>query len=88
MSQLGKGISNAERDHFCVEVGMRIRELRRERDISCQVIAAKTGLTLSTVTHAEDGRGLSLLAATLIARAIGVSVSDLVPASALERPWQ
>jgi DNA-binding XRE family transcriptional regulator len=88
MSQLSKGISNAARDHFHVEVGRQLQEIRKSKGMTCRELGAKTGLTLSSITHAEAGQSLSFIAAALIAKALGVTLAELVPPSSLERPWE
>lgn len=55
-----------------------IRKLRKERDITLEDVAERTGLSTSFLSRIESGgRGLSLENVILISRALGVDAVDL-----------
>lgn len=61
-----------------IKLGKRIKELRREKDITQIDLAAKVGIDRSYLGFIERGeRNVSFDVLTDIAKALGVSVSDL-----------
>ena len=65
--------------HFCVELGSRIRELRKSKNISIEEIAYKAGIDAQNLRKYELGKQemrVSML--KRIADAFEISVSDLV----------
>ena len=58
-------------------MGNRIKELRKDRDMSQQTLAMKTGLSMRTISYAEGGRDIKASTLWLIAEALAVSVDDL-----------
>lgn len=60
----------------------RIRELREERDMTIEQLAAETGLSTSYVWRLENGeRNLSVKNLNLFAHALSVEPNELLPAS-------
>ena len=65
--------------YFCVELGSRIRELRKSKNISIEEIAYKAGIDAQNLRKYELGKQemrVSML--KRIADAFEISVSDLV----------
>lgn len=65
--------------HFCIELGSRIRELRKSKNISIEEIAYKAGIDAQNLRKYELGKQemrVSML--KRIADAFEISVSDLV----------
>ena len=61
-----------------IKLGKRIKELRREKDITQIDLAAKVGIDRSYLGFIERGeRNVSFDVLTDIAKALGVGVSDL-----------
>ena len=63
------------------EIGARLRQLRRERRLSLEELAARTGLSIGFLSQIE--RGLSsptLRVLAGVADALGVAISELFPA--------
>ncbi|MDP6343813.1 MAG: helix-turn-helix transcriptional regulator [Alphaproteobacteria bacterium] len=62
-----------------------VRVWRDHRGLSQQQLAAQAGVTRGMISHIETGKsGMSLEHAASIARALGVSTNDLVPANMAE----
>lgn len=60
--------------------GERLRQLRKERDLTQDDLAALIGVTRGQIGHLETGtRGLSAADATKLARALNVSLAELIP---------
>jgi len=59
-----------------------LERLRRERDLDQVTLAAKAGVSQSTVSRAENGEKLTLTSALRIAAALGVPVEQLFPPAA------
>lgn len=60
--------------------GDRLRELRRSKDFTQDDLAALLGVTRGQIGHWETGtRGLSVADATRLARALNVSLTELIP---------
>ena len=69
------------------EVGQRIRELRLKRGMLQEELARKAGLSPSALSNFEQGRRrTSLDWLRKISKALGVSVSDLIPESRTRKP--
>jgi transcriptional regulator with XRE-family HTH domain len=65
-----------------VRFGRRLRELRRERGLSQEELAFRSGLHRTYVSSAERGeRNVSLVNIERLARALGVDICDLIPGS-------
>jgi transcriptional regulator with XRE-family HTH domain len=61
-----------------VDVGERLRELRRFRRLTLRTIAARSGLSESFLSQVERGRSSASIASLRrIAEALGVSIADL-----------
>lgn len=64
------------------EFGKRIKELRKERDLSQEQVAQMVGVSPAKISHIETGfNGISFPLAVRVAQALGVTVNDLVPDS-------
>ena len=64
----------------------RITEIRRAKGLSLADVAAAVGTTKSQIKKLEDGdRRLTLDWMHRISKALGVSLTDLIPSSALKR---
>lgn len=62
------------------ELGKRIRELRKERDMSQEELSARVGVHPSKISHIETGfHELKFPLAIRLAQALGVTVNDFVP---------
>jgi len=62
-----------------VTLGLRIRQIRRQRKLSLEALAAKSGLTKSYLSKLERGINSPSIATTLkIARAFGVELGQLL----------
>jgi transcriptional regulator with XRE-family HTH domain len=69
------------------EVGQRIRELRLKKGMLQEELARKAGLSPSALSNFEQGRRrTSLDWLRKIGKALGVSVSDLIPESRTRKP--
>ena len=69
------------------DVGQRIRELRQKQGLLQDELARKSGLSSSALSNFEQGRRrTSLDCLKKISRALGISISDLIPDSRLRRP--
>ncbi len=61
-------------------LGENIKRLREERDLSQEQLANLVNVSQSKISHCETGaRGISFMLAVEIARALGISVNELVP---------
>jgi transcriptional regulator with XRE-family HTH domain len=61
-----------------VALGRRVRELRREKKISQEELAARAALHRNYVGSVERGeRDIGITAASQLARALGLSLSEL-----------
>lgn len=58
-------------------MGLKIRELRRERDLSMERLAARAGISHATVKRAERTGNATAKTLTKIAAALEVNVGDL-----------
>lgn len=64
---------------FLKEFGKRLESVRKDRGISKHNLAMETGLEVSQITTFEAGQEMpTLLAATLLARELNVSIDSLV----------
>lgn len=62
------------------ELGKRIRELRVERELSQEELAFMVGVHQTKISHIEIGyHELKFPLAIRLAKALGVTVNDLVP---------
>ena len=69
------------------EVGHRIRELRQKKGMLQEELARKAGLSPSALSNFEQGRRrTSLDWLKKLSKALGVSVSDLIPESRTRKP--
>lgn len=69
------------------EVGQKIRELRLKKGMLQEELARKAGLSPSALSNFEQGRRrTSLDWLRKIGKALGVSVSDLIPESRTRKP--
>ena len=66
-------------DWFHTGVGELIRQNREDRGLSVRELAAKCGVSHSTVSNAEIGQACSFLTAVRIAEALELTVDDLAP---------
>lgn len=58
---------------------LRIRELRKAKDLSQEAFAAQCGLDRTYISGIERGkRNVSLLNIEVIAKALGISISELM----------
>ena len=70
-----------------VDVGERLRTLRRFRRCTLQTVAARSGLSESFLSQVERGRSnASIASLKRIADALGVSMADLFEPDGLPRP--
>jgi transcriptional regulator with XRE-family HTH domain len=70
-----------------VDVGERLRTLRRFRRCTLQTVAERSGLSESFLSQVERGRSnASIASLKRIADALGVSMADLFDADGLPRP--
>ena len=70
-----------------VDVGERLRALRRFRRLTLRTIASRSGLSESFLSQVERGRASASIASLRrIANALGVSVADLFEPSGPPRP--
>lgn len=75
------------RDLLHVEIGRRIRELRKKKGLLQEELARKSGLSASALSNFEQGRRRASLAwLGRIARSLGVPVPDLIPQSRARPP--
>ena len=64
--------------NIVVRFGQRIRELRKEKGLSQEAFAAECGLDRTYVSGIERGkRNVSLRNIEVIAKALGISISEL-----------
>ena len=64
---------------IAVRLGQRVRELRKKRGLSQEAFAAECGLDRTYVSGIERGRrNVSLRNIQVIARALGISMSELM----------
>jgi transcriptional regulator with XRE-family HTH domain len=69
------------------EVGQKIRELRLKKGMLQEELARKAGLSPSALSNFEQGRRrTSLDWLRKIGKALGVSVSDLIPEARTRKP--
>jgi transcriptional regulator with XRE-family HTH domain len=63
-----------------MDIGTRIRDIRKARDLSQERLAQQAGVTLSLISKVETGRITDLHYSTLsgVARALGISVGELI----------
>lgn len=60
--------------------GERLRQLRKERDLTQDDLAALIGVTRGAIGHFETGtRGISVADAAKLAKALGVTLEELIP---------
>lgn len=61
-------------------LGKRVKEYRKQKGLTQQKLAEKTGLSFNTITKIEQGIGDSPTLKTLVklADALGVSIDELV----------
>lgn len=57
---------------------IKIREIRKAKGLTQQDIAKMTGLSQQTISDAERGGNMNLATLVLIARALGVKVTELI----------
>ena len=70
-----------------VDVGERLRELRRFRRLTLRTIASRSGLSESFLSQVERGRSSASIASLRrIADALGVSIADLFDQDGAPRP--
>jgi transcriptional regulator with XRE-family HTH domain len=70
-----------------IDVGERLRELRRFRRLTLATIASRSGLSESFLSQVERGRSSASIASLRrIAAALGVSISDLFEQEGAPRP--
>jgi transcriptional regulator with XRE-family HTH domain len=70
-----------------IDVGERLRELRRFRRLTLATIASRSGLSESFLSQVERGRSSASIASLRrIADALGVSISDLFEQEGAPRP--
>ncbi len=68
-------------DEVLASVGPRLRAIRRQRQVTLAVLAAETGISVSTLSRLEAGRRRPTLELLLpLARAHGVQIDELVGA--------
>ncbi len=68
-------------DHALASVGPRLRALRRRRDLTLTELAARTGVSVSTLSRLESGERRPTLELLLpLAQAHGVTLDELVDA--------
>jgi transcriptional regulator with XRE-family HTH domain len=66
-------------DCIKASVGRAIRQVREDRQISQEELGARAGLDRSYISSVENGkRNISLENLSLIARSLGVSLTELV----------
>lgn len=58
---------------------LKIREVREQRGWTQEDLADASDVSLSTIHRAEEGANVRLDTLALIAQALGVDVSDLLP---------
>jgi transcriptional regulator with XRE-family HTH domain len=76
-----------ERDPVLVAIGARVRQRRRELDITQEALAAAAGLSKSFVSEVEGGQAsASGLMYLKLAAALGVSVEWILTGDVPERP--
>ena len=64
---------------IAVRFGLRVRELRKAKDLSQEAFAAKCGLDRTYISGIERGRrNVSLRNIGVIAKTLGISVSELM----------
>jgi transcriptional regulator with XRE-family HTH domain len=69
------------------QVGQRIRTLRQKKGMLQEELARKAGLSPSALSNFEQGRRrTSLDWLRKISKALGVSMSDLIPESRVRKP--
>ena len=67
-----------EKSDILVNFGVRLRAIRLSRSLSQEELGARCGLDRTYISGIERGtRNLSLINISLIANALGVSVSEL-----------
>lgn len=66
-------------DDVTAVFGHRVRALRTARDWTLRDLGTASGVTFSTLSRIENGRGTTLASACLIAGALGVPLMALVP---------
>ena len=59
------------------KLSQRIEQLRKEKDLTQEVLAEKAGLHRAYFWDIENGRNISVKTAYKIARALGVPLSEL-----------
>src|SRR3954447_17002234 len=70
-----------------IDVGERLRELRRFRRATLRTVAARSGLSESFLSQVERGRSSASIASLRrIADALGVSMADLFDPDGIPRP--
>jgi transcriptional regulator with XRE-family HTH domain len=65
-------------ERLCKDVGRRIAELRRERRLTQEALAARLGTTFQWVSKLEAGRNLTLYSLVRVSNALKVSLADLL----------
>jgi transcriptional regulator with XRE-family HTH domain len=72
-------VAVAERNEISARFGRRLRELRTERGLSQEGLAALAGLDRTYVSSVERGRrNISLSNVGRLAKALGISLQDLL----------
>lgn len=64
-------------NHVYQKLGRRIEKLRREKNMTQEVLAEKSGLHRAYFWDIENGRNISVKTSYKIARALQVSLSEL-----------
>lgn len=67
------------------QVGPRLRDVRRERGWTLEVLAARAGMSASTLSRLESGKRQASLELLLpLTRLLGIRIDDLLPAAAVD----
>lgn len=77
---------DAQKDHFYATVGEAIRAHRQRSNFTVEGLAVAAKITRNSLFQAEDGLSVSLITLARIAHALDVTLDDLVPIAALEKP--
>ena len=81
VAMMAKAPAAAVGDDVIAAVGPRLRDLRRERDVTLSALSETTGISVSTLSRLESGRRRATLELLLpLARAYRVPLDELVGA--------
>jgi transcriptional regulator with XRE-family HTH domain len=71
-------VRSLDPDRATRDIGRRIAELRRQRELTQEQLSVRLGVTFQWVSQIEAGRNLTIHSLIRIANALNVSLAELV----------